>query len=171
MQWCSKVLTIFCSFLVCLSMNTESELRTHERLWIIDLSYPCLALLIALEHARTFGHDAFTFEYLFDLYSWVAKQSSSLNVSLEGVSVGLLEKYLLLPVYFHHNVCFHSGWIFGFRHMMTLLLYESFCHWDPYPQVPHTNTWNTIAKPRGEVCNVVEKHVNMQLQMWLQRPT
>ncbi len=73
-------------------MNAEPKLGTHEWFWIfVDLSYPCLALLIASEHTRTSGHDAFTFEYLFDLYSRAAKQSANLNVSLDGVSVGLLQ--------------------------------------------------------------------------------
>ncbi|KAF8323243.1 hypothetical protein DL93DRAFT_2050058 [Clavulina sp. PMI_390] len=54
-----------------------------------DLSFPSLALIVASFHVQTAGHDAFTFEHLHDVYARAARQSTSTNISLEGVLIGL----------------------------------------------------------------------------------
>lgn len=61
----------------------------NAHLFRLDLPFPSLALLVAAFHAQTTGHDAFTFEHIFDMYSRAARQSTNTNVSLDGVIVGL----------------------------------------------------------------------------------
>lgn len=55
----------------------------------LDLPFPPLALLIASFHLHTAGHDTFTFEHVYHVYSRAARQSTSTNVSLDGVVIGL----------------------------------------------------------------------------------
>jgi hypothetical protein len=45
--------------------------------------------MVAANHIHTGGHETLTFEHLFDTFSRATKQSSSVNVSLDGVSIGL----------------------------------------------------------------------------------
>ncbi|KAF8338022.1 origin recognition complex subunit 4 C-terminus-domain-containing protein [Cantharellus anzutake] len=130
--------------------------RSPDRFpFLYDLSYPCLGLLIASEHARTAGHDAFTFEYLFDLYTRAAKQSASLNVSLDGVSIGLLQ----LSREILTGAC---------DDLITLRIF--------LPSGPtSTSTSRQYIKYRceatkEEVRNAVERRANTQLKRWLQKP-
>lgn len=54
-----------------------------------DLTFCPLALLVASFHAQTVGHDAFTFEHIFDIYSRAARHSTNNNVAMDGVIIGL----------------------------------------------------------------------------------
>lgn len=54
-----------------------------------DLPFPALALLVASFHLQTWGHDTFTFEHAFHTYSRATRQSTSTNISLDGVVIGL----------------------------------------------------------------------------------
>ena len=54
-----------------------------------ELNYPRLALLIAASHARTAGHEMFSFEMLYELFSIQVRTSSAAPVMLGGGSIGM----------------------------------------------------------------------------------
>lgn len=48
-----------------------------------------MALLIAAQHARTAGHDSFTFEMLYDAFVTQVRTSSAAPVMLGGGGIGM----------------------------------------------------------------------------------
>lgn len=54
------------------------------------LPYPAIGLLIAANHCRSSGHEAFTFEMLHERFDTQIRSSSSAPVQLGGVSIGML---------------------------------------------------------------------------------
>ncbi|KAF9514671.1 hypothetical protein BS47DRAFT_855847 [Hydnum rufescens UP504] len=71
-------------------VSSARQQRAPDRFpFLSEFSYPCLSLMVAANHIHTGGHETLTFEHLFDTFSRATKQSSSVNVSLDGVSIGL----------------------------------------------------------------------------------
>ena len=54
------------------------------------LTYPAVCLLIAAMHARTSGHDAFTFEMLHEAFREQVRVSLSAPVTVEGGGIGMV---------------------------------------------------------------------------------
>ena len=54
------------------------------------LAYPSICLLIAATHARTAGHDVFTFEMLYESFRDQVRASQSAPVHLEGGGIGMV---------------------------------------------------------------------------------
>ncbi|TFK55741.1 hypothetical protein OE88DRAFT_1622707 [Heliocybe sulcata] len=68
------------------------EQRCPPRLpFLQSLSYPCMCLLVAAMHARTSGHDSFTFEMLHEMFRDQVRTSSAAPVQLAGGSVGMMK--------------------------------------------------------------------------------
>jgi hypothetical protein len=79
------------------------------------MSYPSLSLLIAAQHIRTSGHDIFTFEMLYDLFSMQVRTSSAAPVMLGGGGIGMTNvgrrvmmgvRLLSLFIYIFHKTNF-----------------------------------------------------------------
>lgn len=66
----------------------------------LELNYPSLSLLIAAHHAQIAGQDAFSFEYLHDLFSTQVRASSAAPVMLGGGGIGMVNvgKRVLMAV-------------------------------------------------------------------------
>ncbi|TDL29491.1 hypothetical protein BD410DRAFT_679314, partial [Rickenella mellea] len=54
------------------------------------LSYPSICLLIAVQHVRTSGHDAFTFEMLHELFRDQVRTSAAAPVTIGGGGIGMM---------------------------------------------------------------------------------
>ncbi|KAL5487849.1 ORC4 [Sanghuangporus weigelae] len=57
---------------------------------LFNLNYPTLSLCIAAQHARTAGHDSFTFEMLYDLFAIQVRTSFAAPVMLGGGSIWMV---------------------------------------------------------------------------------
>ncbi|KAL5530220.1 ORC4 [Sanghuangporus sanghuang] len=87
-----------------LRLEPSSPYLTIQNLWkclewrsgkaqgssLFNLNYPSLSLCIAAQHARTAGHDSFTFEMLYDLFATQVRTSSAAPVMLGGGSIGMV---------------------------------------------------------------------------------
>ncbi|EPQ59267.1 hypothetical protein GLOTRDRAFT_70551 [Gloeophyllum trabeum ATCC 11539] len=72
--------------------SAVAEQRCPPRLsFLQSLSYPCMCLLIAATHARTSGHDAFTFEMLHETFRDQVRTSLSAPVQVEGGGIGMMK--------------------------------------------------------------------------------
>lgn len=56
--------------------------------FLSDLAFPALALLVAASHVQGAGHNAFTFEHLFEVYSKASKSSKDTK-GANSLDVGL----------------------------------------------------------------------------------
>jgi len=72
-----------------LAASAETQRCTSKFPFLRDLSYPCLALLIAAHHASSAGHETITFEMLHDAFSRAVSESAGINVSVDGAGVGM----------------------------------------------------------------------------------
>ncbi|KAI5125006.1 hypothetical protein M0805_007430 [Coniferiporia weirii] len=72
-----------------LQAGFDSQQSKPQSTLLLDLSYPSLSLLIAAHHTRTAGHDIFTFEMLYELFTIQVRTSSAAPVMLGGGGIGM----------------------------------------------------------------------------------
>ncbi|EJD01236.1 uncharacterized protein FOMMEDRAFT_89695 [Fomitiporia mediterranea MF3/22] len=82
-------------FLTVRSLNRalESQRSRLQSSLLMKLDYPSLSLCIAAQHARTAGHDTFTFEMLHELFATQVRTSSAAPVMLGGGSIGMVNTF------------------------------------------------------------------------------
>ena len=56
-----------------------------------DLSYPCLAILVATHHISNTGHETFTFEMIWASFIRQVERTGSMPVTVDGASVGMIK--------------------------------------------------------------------------------
>jgi hypothetical protein len=69
-------------------LRTSPPFLTRLR---VDLSYPCLTLLIASHQHRCSGHETFTFEALYDRFAKEVAVSAGLKAAQGGMAMGLIK--------------------------------------------------------------------------------
>ena len=76
--------------------------RGHSTNLLIALAYPSICLLIAAMHARTSGHDIFTFEMLHEAFRDQVRATSSAPVQFGGGGIGMrhCDREVLIAVWF-----------------------------------------------------------------------
>ncbi|KLO14955.1 hypothetical protein SCHPADRAFT_902813 [Schizopora paradoxa] len=68
-----------------------SSQRCSSRADILSkLNYPLISMLIAAEHVRISGHDAFTFEQLYELFRIQVRMSSAAPVAMGASALGMV---------------------------------------------------------------------------------
>ncbi|KAH8118304.1 origin recognition complex subunit 4 C-terminus-domain-containing protein [Phellopilus nigrolimitatus] len=73
-----------------LQVGINSQRIKPQSILLSKLNYPSMSLLIATQHARTAGHDSFTFEMLHQLFITQVRTSSAAPVMLGGGGIGMV---------------------------------------------------------------------------------
>ncbi|KAG8912837.1 hypothetical protein FRC00_003651 [Tulasnella sp. 408] len=125
-----------------------------DLLALLDLSYPCLSLLIATFHIANTGHDTFNFEMLWNNFSRQVERTGSMPVMVNGASVGMIK----VP---------REVMTGAFENLVALKVFQ-----------PIGPASSNISKPfvkyrcaaqRGDIVEAVEKSGNLKLKSWLKR--
>lgn len=123
-------------------------------LFFIELNYPLISLLIAAEHVRISGHDAFTFEQLYDLFRIQVRMSSAAPVAMGASALGMVNvsRGILM------GVSGHSA-------------FQRFLVTNEHPGFRTTSSNGSLRSYDGSLCRCCKAIREAQVQRRARRPT
>lgn len=139
----------------------------------LELSYPCLSLLIATFHIANTGHDTFNFEMLWNNFSRQVERTGSMPVMVNGASVGMIKvpRDVMTGVSLGTFAPFIAPWLSdryqAFENLVALKVFQPIGPASSNMSKPFVKY--RCAAQRGDIVEAVEKSGNLKLKSWLKR--